>query len=399
MTKALVSLPSLALITTLALSGCSLSIGGSSSQAQSQETQASQAGSGSGSSTGSANGSASARATGTATSTGQAVAGYEPGQIPPIPMFALPDLSLLTQSTGAFTPDLTRSIASQPGVTVRPARCDASGSLVSGSTVLGGDGSMTTSSGSTAVTNNGDGSGTFSDGKVSIVVNGDGSGTYSDDHLSVVVNGDGSGTYSDSTTGESIVLSGDGSGTYSRGEVSIVNNGDGSGTYSDSTTSIVNDGTGSAIVNGRTVSAKPVPKAGKVGTFPSIDAAKPVQSCGTVITLEDSVLFDFGSSDLRSEASTTLTNLATVLKDSKAPKVQVQGHTDSVSDDASNQTLSEQRAKAVTDALTSDGVTAAIESVGYGETRPVAPNESSDGSDNPAGRRLNRRVEVFVPAF
>ena len=399
MTKALVSLPSLALITTLALSGCSLSIGGSSSQAQSQETQASQAGSGSGSSTGSANGSASARATGTAASTGQAVAGYEPGQIPPISMFALPDLSLLTQSTGAFTPDLTRSIASQPGVTVRPARCDASGSLVSGSTVLGGDGSMTTSSGSTAVTNNGDGSGTFSDGKVSIVVNGDGSGTYSDDHLSVVVNGDGSGTYSDSTTGESIVLSGDGSGTYSRGEVSIVNNGDGSGTYSDSTTSIVNDGTGSAIVNGRTVSAKPVPKAGKVGTFPSIDAAKPVQSCGTVITLEDSVLFDFGSSDLRSEASTTLTNLATVLKDSKAPKVQVQGHTDSVSDDASNQTLSEQRAKAVTDALTSDGVTAAIESVGYGETRPVAPNESSDGSDNPAGRRLNRRVEVFVPAF
>ena len=414
MTKALVSLPSLALITTLALSGCSLSIGGgSSSQAQSQETQVS---SETGSAAGSTKGSTSAQATGTAAATGPAVAGYEPGQIPPIPMFALPDLSLLTQSTGAFTPELTRSITSQPGVTVRPARCDASGSLVSGSTVLGGDGSMTTSSGATAVTNNGDGSGTFSDGKVSIVnngdgsgtysdgkvsivVNGDGSGTYSDDHLSVVVNGDGSGTYTDSTTGESIVLGGDGTGTYSRGKVSIVNNGDGSGTYSDATTSIVNDGTGSAIVNGKDVSAKPVPKAGKVGTFPSIDAAKPVKSCGTVITLEDSVLFDFGSSDLRPEASTTLTNLATVLKDSKAPKVQVQGHTDSISDDASNQTLSEQRAKAVADALTSDGVTASIESVGYGETRPIAPNENSDGSDNPAGRRLNRRVEVFVPAF
>ena len=344
MTKALISLPSLALITTLALSGCSLSVGGgSSSQAQSQETRVS---ADSDSSAGSAKGSASAQATGTAASTGQAVAGYEPGQIPPIPMIALPDLSLLTQSTGAFTPDLTRSITSQPGVTVRPARCDASGSLVSGSTVLGGDGSMSTSSGATAVTNNGDGSGTYSDGKVSITNNGDGSGTYSD------------------------------------GKVSITNLGD-----------------GSAIVNDATVSAKPVPKAGKVGTFPSIDAAKPVQSCGTVITLEDSVLFDFGSSDLRSEASTTLTNLATVLKDSKAPKVQVQGHTDSVSDDASNQTLSEQRAKAVTEALTSNGVTASIESVGYGETKPVAPNENSDGSDNPAGRRLNRRVEVFVPAF
>lgn len=345
MTKALISLPSLALITTLVLSGCSLSIGGggSSSQAQSQEAQVS---SDAGSTPSGAKGSASAQATGTPTSKGQAVAGYEPGQMPPIPMFALPDLSLLTQSTGAFTPDLTRTITSQPGITVRPARCDASGSLVSGSTVLGGDGSMTTSSGATSVTNNGDGSGTYSDSKVS-----------------------------------------------------IVNNGDGSGTYSDGKFSIVNDGTGSAVVNGRTISAKPVPKAGKVGTFPSIDAAKPVQSCGTVITLEDSVLFDFGSSDLCSEASTTLTNLATVLKDSKAPKVQVQGHTDSVSDDASNQTLSEQRAKAVSDALTSAGVTAAIESVGYGETRSVAPNENSDGSDNPAGRRLNRRVEIFVPTF
>ena len=414
MTKALISLPSLALITTLALSGCSLSIGGgSSSQAQSQETRVS---ADSDSSAGSAKGSASASATGTANSSGQAVAGYEPGQIPPIPMIALPDLSLLTQSTGAFTPDLTRSITSQPGVTVRPARCDASGSLVSGSTVLGGDGSMSTSSGATAVTNNGDGSGTYSDGKISITnngdgsgtysdgkisitINGDGSGTYSDDHLSVTVNGDGSGTYSDSATGEAITLDGKGSGTYSRGGVSITNNGDGSGSYSDGTISITNLGDGSAIVNDATVSAKPVPKAGKVGTFPSIDAAKPVQSCGTVITLEDSVLFDFGSSGLRSEASTTLSNLATVLKDSKAPKVQVQGHTDSISDDASNQTLSEQRAKAVTDALTSNGVTATIESVGYGETRPVAPNENSDGSDNPAGRRLNRRVEIFVPTF
>ena len=396
MTKALISLPSLALITTLALSGCSLSVGGgSSSQAQKSQTQVTSDSEGSVGTTGGA----AASATGTAASTGQAVAGYEPGQIPPIPMIALPDLSLLTQSTGAFTPDLTRSITSQPGVTVRPARCDASGSLVSGSTVLGGDGSMSTSSGATAVTNNGDGSGTYSDGKVSITINGDGSGTYSDDHLSVTVNGDGSGTYSDSATGEAITLDGKGSGTYSRGGVSITNNGDGSGTYSDGKVSITNLGDGSAIVNDATVSAKPVPKAGKVGTFPSIDAAKPVQSCGTVITLEDSVLFDFGSSELRGQASTTLTNLATVIKDSKAPKVQVQGHTDSVSDDASNQTLSEQRAKAVTEALTSNGVTASIESVGYGETKPVAPNENSDGSDNPAGRRLNRRVEVFVPAF
>ena len=414
MTKALVSLPSLALITTLALSGCSLSIGGgSSSQAQSQETQV---GSDTSSAAGSAKGSTSAPATGTTASTGQAVAGYEPGQIPPIPMFALPDLSLLTQSTGAFTPDLTRSITSQPGVTVRPARCDASGSLVSGSTVLGGDGSMTTSSGSTAVTNNGDGSGTFSDGKVSIVnngdgsgtysdgkvsivVNGDGSGTYSDDHLSVTVNGDGSGTYSDSATGESIVLGGDGSGTYSRGEVSIVNNGDGSGTYSDATTSIVNEGTGSAIVNGKTVSAKPVPKAGKVGTFPSIDAAKPAQSCGTVITLEDGVLFDFGKSEIRPEAAQTIKSLATVLSSNKVPAAHIYGHTDSISDEAFNLQLSQERADVVMAELKKDGVSSTLDATGYGESKPVAPNENADGSDNPSGRALNRRVEIFIPAF
>ena len=400
MTKALISLPSLALITALALSGCSLSVGGgSTSQAQGQQTQASQAGSDSAGSEGSAQGSASAPASATAASAGQAVAGYEPGQIPPIPMISLPDLSLLTQSTGAFTPDLTRSITSQPGITVRPARCDASGSLVSGSTVLGGDGSMTTSSGSTSVTNNGDGSGTYSDGKVSITNNGDGSGTYSDGKVSITVNGDGSGTYSDDYL--SVTVNGDGSGTYSNSTTgeSITLDGKGSGTYSRSGVSITNNGDGTAIVNGSTISAKPVPKAGKVGTFPSIDAAKPVQSCGTVITLEDSVLFDFGSSELRGEASTTLTNLATVIKDSKAPKVQIQGHTDSVSDDAFNQKLAEQRAQAVSSALKSNGVAADLEAVGYGETKPVAPNENPDGSDNPAGRRLNRRVEVFVPAF
>ena len=117
------------------MSSCSPSIGvGSSSQAQKPQTQV---GSDSADSAG-ATGGDSASATGTAGSVGQAVAGYEPGQIPSIPMISLTDLSLLIQSTGVFTPDLARSITSQPGVTVMPARCDASGSLVSGSTVLGG---------------------------------------------------------------------------------------------------------------------------------------------------------------------------------------------------------------------------------------------------------------------
>ncbi len=75
------------------MSSCSPSIGvGSSSQAQKPQTQV---GSDSADSAG-ATGGDSASATGTAGSVGQAVAGYEPGQIPPIPMISLTDLSLLT---------------------------------------------------------------------------------------------------------------------------------------------------------------------------------------------------------------------------------------------------------------------------------------------------------------
>ena len=396
--------------TALSLSSCALSLGGPSQEGAASAQQAA-------SDAPVTAPTAPAPSSPTAAVAPGAVApGYAAGEIPPIPLFTLPDLSLLTDSGSAFTPDLTRSIASVPGVTVTPARCDQPGVLSSSTTVLSGDGSVSHSSDSGSVTNHGDGSGTYSDGQVSITnhgdgsgtytngqvsmtVHGDGSGTYSDATLSVTVHGDGSGTYSNSLTGELITIHGDGSGTYSAGPVTITNHGDGSGVYSDGTVSIVNYGDGTGLINGKQTDMDPLAKVGSVGDFPTIDAVKPVASCGTVITLEDGVLFDFGSSQVRPEASTTLGNLATVLKDSGAPSVQIHGHTDSVSDDAFNQTLSEERARAVMTALQGDGVTASMEASGYGETRPVAVNENPDGSDNPAGRQLNRRVEVFIPAF
>ena len=67
-----------------------------------------------------------------------AVPGYAEGQIPPVPLFALPDLSLLTASTGVFTPDLTKNLTSRPGITVSPARCDQNGVFNGRSTVVGG---------------------------------------------------------------------------------------------------------------------------------------------------------------------------------------------------------------------------------------------------------------------
>ena len=334
-------------------------------------------------------------------SAGTTVPGYALGEAPPVPLFTLPDMGLLTADRGSLTSDQTAAVDSVPGVTVSPARCDQAGSIYLGSTstVLTGNGGVASSDATGSVVNNGDGSGSYTDGTTRIVTNGDGSGTYVDEHLSVTVNTNGSGTSTDSTTGESTVINGDGSGSYKRGSVSIVNNGDGTGTYSDGALSILNRGDGTALVNGQSTAAKPLSPVGKVGSFPSIDAIKPVQSCGTAISLDSGILFDVDSYAIRPESSEVLNSLAQVLTQAGAPKATVAGHTDSVADDAYNQTLSEQRAQAVVDALHAAGATTQLAPVGYGETQPAAPNTNPDGSDNPGGRQLNRRVEIMIPVF
>ncbi len=349
---------------------------------------------------------------------GPSVHGYKYGEMPPIPLFTLPDLTTLDTDPGAFTPDITASVTSVPGITVSPARCDEAGVIANGSsnTILGGDGSVvhtgdntsvvnsgdgsgTYTDGTVSIVNSGDGSGTYSNGTVSIVFGGDGSGTYTDENLSVVVEGDGSGTYQDSRTGESTVISPGGSGTYNVGQVSIINGGDGSGSYTSPDLTIINHGDGTATVNGEEVRAEPLAKIGTVGSFPTLDAVNPVDACGTVISMDSSVLFDFDSYELRPESQQVLKDLVKILNETGAPAATVAGHTDSVADDAYNQTLSENRAQAVVDALQTNGAATSLTAVGYGETQPVAPNENPDGSDNPAGRQLNRRVEIVVPTF
>ena len=347
------------------------------------------------------------------------VPGYRPGEIPPVPAFAVPPIDVFASNADkAVIQTASSSLSSVPGVTVSPAKCDGN-ALVSGSTVLGGDGSGVTTNSSGTVVNGGDGSGVITQGPISIVYGGDGTGVYSnaDTGLSINVNEDGSGVYStptlsinldgmgggnytDSSKTISIINNGDGSGNYSTATVSIINNGDGSGSYSDSTMTIRNNGDGTAVVNGTTVTEAPkVDKVSKLGKFPPITSLQPVESCGTLITLEDGVLFDFGKSDIRPDAAQTLKSLASVLNNAKVPAAHIYGHTDSVSDEAFNQQLSEARANAVKNDLAKNGVTATLDATGYGESKPVAPNENADGSDNPAGRALNRRVEIFIPAF
>jgi outer membrane protein OmpA-like peptidoglycan-associated protein len=111
---------------------------------------------------------------------------------------------------------------------------------------------------------------------------------------------------------------------------------------------------------------------------------------GLVLTLGD-VLFETGQATLMPGALTTVDRLAQFMGDYAERTVRIEGHTDSVGSDALNQSLSEQRANAVRDALVARGVDRArIQTVGYGEARPIASNDTS------GGRQQNRRIEVVV---
>lgn len=110
---------------------------------------------------------------------------------------------------------------------------------------------------------------------------------------------------------------------------------------------------------------------------------------GLVLTLGD-VLFDTGQATLKSGANGTLDRLAAALRDKSGRKVTIEGHTDNVGSDASNQGLSERRAQAVQLGLTERGVARSqITTIGKGENFPIASNDSADG------RQSNRRVELI----
>jgi len=104
------------------------------------------------------------------------------------------------------------------------------------------------------------------------------------------------------------------------------------------------------------------------------------------------VLFDFNKSTLQPASDAVLQPAANLMVADKTLKLEVQGHTDNVGNDAYNQTLSEARAKAVVTWLTQHGVAAdRLTAKGYGKTKPVADNGSDDG------RAKNRRVEIADP--
>jgi outer membrane protein OmpA-like peptidoglycan-associated protein len=116
------------------------------------------------------------------------------------------------------------------------------------------------------------------------------------------------------------------------------------------------------------------------------------------MNLSGDVLFDYDKAALKPEAQDALKKVGVVLSQFPESNVTIEGYTDSKGPKSVNMQLSEARARTVKDWLVKNGgvAEASIATKGYGEQYPVAANKNSDGSDNPVGRALNRRVSIIV---
>ena len=113
-------------------------------------------------------------------------------------------------------------------------------------------------------------------------------------------------------------------------------------------------------------------------------------SRGTLLVIND-LLFVTGGAKLEVESERRLEPLLRYLQGNPKREVIIEGHTDSIGHADENKHLSQQRANAVKDFLTTRGINAnRIETRGFGEEVPVASNTTN------AGRRLNRRVEIVI---
>ncbi len=118
---------------------------------------------------------------------------------------------------------------------------------------------------------------------------------------------------------------------------------------------------------------------------------------GVVVYLP-SVMFILGSAEISVESQGKVQFVAQIAntQDVKERHILVEGHTDSKGTEAFNMRLSEERAYAVANAIYGYGVDPDRTQINwFGESKPLLPNELSDGSDNPQGRATNRRVELI----
>lgn len=114
---------------------------------------------------------------------------------------------------------------------------------------------------------------------------------------------------------------------------------------------------------------------------------------GIQITFASGILFDVDKATLHPGAKTNLDKLATILNKYGDTDVLIEGHTDATGSEEHNLELSRQRAQSVANHLASDDVNPTRFTImGYGESQPVATNETAEG------RQANRRVELAIMA-
>ena len=350
------------------------------------------------------------------------VPGYALGEIPAISIPEIPNLSVSENPDAKITLDMAKKISSVPGITISPVKVE-DGNIVGGSysMQIGKNGDGQYSDKNKSVQTDGNGSGQYEDDKVTIQRDEDGAGQYINKVTGVTlqVDKDGAGQYIDEKNDLSIQVNKDGTGLYTNKKnnvtiyvnendvryvstnIEMVNNGDGSGTYTDKSKNLVieNDGKGKAKItfNGQTteVDAKPLEKPGKLAKLEMVPPVPSIEANSLLIALDSEVLFDVNKYDVRvhPEAEEVLKNLAIVLKEMDVKNFEIDGHTDSDGSDEYNQVLSEKRANSVKNFLVSQGVTAEITTKGYGESKPVASNDTAEG------KQKNRRVEIIIPTI
>lgn len=132
--------------------------------------------------------------------------------------------------------------------------------------------------------------------------------------------------------------------------------------------------------------------------FNSITSSDSVEQNLTLTKIEkeakiviNNIFFDFDKAVLKTSSYPELNRILEHMQDGNIKKIQISGHTDSVGDDAYNKGLSQRRARAVYTYFRQKGITGdKMEVVGYGETKPVASNDTNEG------RSRNRRVEFQI---
>ena len=119
----------------------------------------------------------------------------------------------------------------------------------------------------------------------------------------------------------------------------------------------------------------------------------------TIVEMAADTLFAFDSADLSPQAQGSLNRLKELIAKGGAGNIVVTGHTDDKGTDSYNRDLSRRRAEAVRDWLVAQNAapTTRFRIEAAGKSQPKVPNANPDGSDNPAGRAQNRRVEVVIP--